>query len=90
VAVALLALAGCGHARNAVHSVTPTAPPDAGPTCPALSWRCSAGVPERCTVSDNVARWYSLHPLAADGRPAPCAHACTVDTVAHCAAEVTP
>lgn len=88
--LALLAC-GCGPARNAVHALTPTAPPSAGPTCPALPWRCAAGVPERCVVSDGVARWYSSHPLNSQGRPAACAARCVVDTSAHCAdPEVSP
>lgn len=88
--LALLAC-GCGHARNALHTAIPTAPPDAGPTCPALPWRCAAGVPERCVVSDGVARWYSSHPLNSQGRPAACAARCVVDTSAHCAdPEVSP
>jgi hypothetical protein len=86
----VLALVACGPSRRAILAVTPTVPAASPAPCPAVPWRCSAGVPERCTTSDGEARWWPLHPLAADGRPAPCAHACTVDTVAHCAAEVTP
>jgi hypothetical protein len=84
----LLAL-GCGHVRNAVHAVTPTAPPAAGSACPAVPWRCTEGVPERCAVSDGVARWYPVTPLSTAGRPAACAVRCVVDATAHCAGEVT-
>lgn len=80
---------GCGPARNAVHSVTPTAPRAAGPTCPAPAWRCAANVPEACIVSDGVARWYPAHPIGDDGRPAPCRR-CLVEATAHCAPEVQP
>ena len=87
----LLALAGCGHVRNAVHAVTPTAPPSAGSACPAVPWRCTDGVPERCAVADGVARWYPQHPLTPAGRPAACAVRCVVEATAHCAgAEVAP
>lgn len=89
LAFLLAALAGCGPARNALHSVTPTAPPDEGPTCPAVPWRCDGNVPMRCTVSDGRARFYPLHPLTPDGRPAPCRR-CVVEATAHCAAEVAP
>lgn len=88
-----VALVGCVTARRAVIAVTPTVPRSEGVACPAVPWRCSAGVPERCHERDNVARWYPLHPLADDGRPAPCANACLLSgspVVAHCAAEVTP
>ena len=44
----LLFALGCGPVRNAVHAVTPTAPPSAGSACPAVPWRCTDGVPERC------------------------------------------
>lgn len=81
----------CGHARNAVHAVTPTAPRAEGTACPAPAWRCTANVPEHCVVSDGQARFYPLHPIGDDGRPAPCASRCVLDTVAHCApAEVQP
>lgn len=86
----LLALAGCGHVRNAVHAVTPTAPPSAGSSCPAVPWRCTGGVPERCAVSDGVARWYSMTPTSTAGRPAACAVRCVVEATAHCAGEATP
>lgn len=88
-----VALVGCVTARRAVIAATPTAPRSEGVACPAVPWRCSAGVPEHCQSRDGESRWYPLHPLADDGRPAPCAHACVLSgdpVVAHCAAEVTP
>ena len=88
-----VALVGCVTARRAVIAATPTVPRSEGVACPAVPWRCSAGVPEHCTARDGEARWYALHPLADDGRPAPCANACVLSgspVVAHCAAEVTP
>ena len=91
--LALLALLSCAPVRRGVLAVTPTVPAASGVACPAVPWRCSAGVPERCQSRDGEARWYPLHPLADDGRPAPCSHACVLSgdpVVAHCAAEVTP
>lgn len=81
-ALVLLAafVAACGPARNALLAVTPTVP---GVTpCTDGAQRCHGLVPERCEGS----RWYPLHPLGADLRPAPCALRCTVDDDgAHCA-----
>ena len=88
-----VALAGCVTARRAVIAATPTVPAASGVACPAVPWRCSAGVPQRCHERDNEARWFDVHPLADDGRPAPCSRACVLSgspVVAHCAAEVTP
>jgi len=90
--LALLALLACGPTRRGILTVTPTVPPSSGVACPAVPWRCSAGVPERCTDRDARATWWPLHPLGDDGRPAPCAGACVLSgdpVVAHCAA-VTP
>lgn len=86
VLVAAAALS-CGSARNAMHTVTPTAPPAA--PCADGANRCNGLVPERCTVTDGVGRWYPLHPLGANLRPAPCALRCLVDDDgAHCAGPV--
>lgn len=83
--IALVALAArCGPARNALANVTPTVPPRAA--CTDGAQRCNELVPERCAVADSVGRWFPLHPLGADLRPAPCGVACVVtDGVAHCA-----
>lgn len=81
-----LALAACGPARNALVDVLPTAPARA--SCADGAQRCNGLVPERCTVSDDVGRWYPKHQLGADGEPAPCAHRCVVDgepAASHCA-----
>ncbi len=82
--VVMSLLPGCGPARNALHTATPTAPPAA--PCTDGARRCNGLIPERCTVTDGVGRWYPLHPLGADLRPAPCALRCVVDDDgAHCA-----
>ena len=88
-ALLTVALVGCVTARRAVLAATPTVPAASSAPCPAVPWRCSAGVPERCVVSDDEPRWFPTHPLGDDGRPAPCGGRCVLDTVAHCAA-VTP
>lgn len=88
-----LSLLACGPARNVVHTLTPTAPRDEGVACPAVAWRCTAGVPERCQASDGRARWYPMHPLTPAGSPAACRARCVVDgdpAVAHCAPEASP
>lgn len=92
-ALVLLALAlGCGPARNALVDVLPTAPGRAD--CRDGAQRCNGLVPERCTVSDGVGRWYPKHQLAANLRPAPCAVRCEVSgdpPASHCAGpEVMP
>lgn len=83
--IALVALAArCGPARNALANVTPTVP---GPApCVDGAQRCNDLVPERCGGVDGAGRWWPLHPLGADLRPAPCGVACVVsDGGAHCA-----
>lgn len=80
---------GCATVRRAQLAVTPTVPPAAGATCPAVPWRCAANVPERCAVTDGEARWWPTHSLGDDGRPAPCRR-CVVEATAHCAPEVMP
>lgn len=83
-----LALASCGHARNAHLDVVPTVPARAD--CRDGAQRCNDLVPERCTVADDVGRWYPLLPLAADLRPARCGARCLVtDGEAHCAGPET-
>ena len=93
VLLGVVSVVACAHARRAVIAATPTAPRSEGVACPAVPWRCSAGVPEHCQSRDGESRWWPLHPLGDDGRPAPCSHACVLSgdpVVAHCAAEVTP
>ena len=81
----------CGPGREVIADHIPTFPPRASETCPALPWRCEGNVPQHCSMSNNVARWYPAHPLTSMTQPvpAPCAVRCVVDTVAHCAGPVT-
>ena len=88
-----VALVGCVTARRAVIAATPTVPRSEGVACPAVPWRCSAGIPEHCQSRDGESRWWPMHAIGDDGRPAPCANACVLSgspAIAHCAAEVTP